>query len=455
VANKEAWRMHTLARRGAHVADGVAPPRGIAGERWLRTFATAAQQICAASLGATDPALAIAQAIDETSARLRCGRSSAAEILIDHAMGDPQMASVSPGLAVHAHLALVAGAIGSRDAFLWLQTETGALMRLAALRNTDGWESVEALASLTCDLTEPFAVRNEGSEIGVRICQRGVCQGVLVLTDVDETQAATAETLAPATAKRLSVVLERWHLLNRNQTREQALLKASEKRMARLGYDLHDGPLQEIASLAAEIGFVRADIEPLVRDSARAAIKDGFESLIEQAARLEQAVRGIAQSLETSALRRESLDVLIRREIAGFQRRTGIATVCRLGGELVGLTESQRIALYRVVQEALTNVREHSDASRVAVELLSDAGGVKLTISDNGQGFDVPTELEAAARRGRLGLIGIAERIRLLGGLFRISSMPGCGTTLALSLAPWSPIAPPADQTTPSPYYFS
>jgi signal transduction histidine kinase len=452
--------MKTLARRKARAAratDGVAPPHAIAGERWLRTFAAAAETICEASLGSADPDLAIAQTIDETSAVLRCPRSTTAEVLLELAMGDPRLASVSPGLAAQAHLALVAAATASDDAVLWARTETGTLVRLAALHDPAGGEGTDALAALASDLAEPIAVRTDGNQMAVRICRRGVCQGVLVLIAGDEPYDAAAETLALATAGRLSIVLERWHLLDWNQAREQALLKASEKRMVRLGYDLHDGPLQEIASLAAEIGFVRADIAPFVQESARPAINDGFENLIEQAARLEQAMRGIAQSLETSALRRESLDVLIHREVAAFERRTGIATVCHLDGELVSLTESQRIALFRAVQEALTNVREHSHASRVAVELLSDTEGVTLTITDNGRGFDVPTELEAAAGRGRLGLIGIAERIRLLGGLFRVSSVPGSGTTLAMSLAPWSPIAPLADQTAPAalPYYFS
>lgn len=457
MANAETAQLKTTAGllpRSSRAADDHAP-RAFMGERWLHVFQMATESICDAIVNSAEPYPAIAKTIDDAAKALRCRRSKMAETLVAHAMGDPRLSSLSPVFAAQAHLILVAAAAGAGDAFLWVRRETGKLMRVAALREEADWDNAEVLARLVGESPHPFAVWNSAEGTAVRICRRDACQGVFVLTAVGETEPGTTEALTAAAAKQLSMVLERWHLLDWSQAREQALLKSSEKKMVRLGYDLHDGPLQEIAALANEIKFLRADIEPLVLQEARGAVSEGFENLIEQVAGLEQTMRGIAQSLETATLRRESLDVLVRRETAEFERRTGVTIETSLDGDLTGLTESQRIALYRVVQEALTNVREHSHASRVSVKLTSDKDGVALTISDDGRGFEMATELDAAARRGRLGLIGIAERIRLLGGVLRLSSEPGRGTTLTVTLAPWLPPASFAEQDTTAPPYFS
>jgi signal transduction histidine kinase len=90
-------------------------------------------------------------------------------------------------------------------------------------------------------------------------------------------------------------------------------------------------------------------------------------------------------------------------------------------------------ALYRIVQEALNNVIKHARANRVSVELAQPDGHVKLTIADDGQGFD-PSAPPAPGQDGGLGLVGIRERVDHLGGTFSIASAPGHGTTVAVVL---------------------
>jgi signal transduction histidine kinase len=91
------------------------------------------------------------------------------------------------------------------------------------------------------------------------------------------------------------------------------------------------------------------------------------------------------------------------------------------------------------VQEGLANVREHSGATHVTVALGRVADGVRLVVADDGAGFDVPQTVVASARRGRLGLVGMSERVRLLGGAFSLSSAPGEGTEIRVSLPEWRP----------------
>ena len=106
-------------------------------------------------------------------------------------------------------------------------------------------------------------------------------------------------------------------------------------------------------------------------------------------------------------------------------------------GDLCDLTDSQKIVLFRVVQEALSNVRKHSEAGRVSVALRSKRSFVELTVTDDGCGFD-PRLLET----DRLGLAGISERVRLLGGAVEIETTPGHGTTVRATLPQWRPSTP-------------
>ena len=106
------------------------------------------------------------------------------------------------------------------------------------------------------------------------------------------------------------------------------------------------------------------------------------------------------------------------------------------------MSASQRIALLRVLQEALSNIRQHSGGRRVLVTLCDQGGeGVWIEIRDDGHGFD-PAELRPAAPGvGGLGLPGMRARLRLLGGQLQIQSRPGGPTTLKATLPHWQPTA--------------
>jgi len=105
------------------------------------------------------------------------------------------------------------------------------------------------------------------------------------------------------------------------------------------------------------------------------------------------------------------------------------------------MTASQRIALYRILQEGLANVREHSKAKHVRIRVHGGPNGTEAEITDDGRGFEVAKTLITAAKRGRLGLVGMGERVRLLGGRFDVDSRPGGPTTLKLVLPRWRPVA--------------
>jgi signal transduction histidine kinase len=142
--------------------------------------------------------------------------------------------------------------------------------------------------------------------------------------------------------------------------------------------------------------------------------------IVEQTLRM---VRNIAMLLRPSMLDDLGLSPALAWLIREISRSSGMEIEADIDAALDGLPDTHRTCLYRVVQEALTNVSKHAGAHKVAVSLKAMGGWVVGTIADNGCGFDT-----GAIRRDGLGLVGMDERIRELGGHFRVVSIAGQGT---------------------------
>jgi signal transduction histidine kinase len=209
---------------------------------------------------------------------------------------------------------------------------------------------------------------------------------------------------------------------------------AAERRLARLAYDLHDGPLQELVALAEEVRLAAIQIDGVVPEADRTRVRGRFQDIEARLVSLEEALREIAQgSRSASSVGREPLEDAVRAQIATLEE-TGIAVDFQSEGNLEELTDSQKIALIRVVQEGLTNVRKHSGARSVSVELRGTPEATELTIRDDGEGFD-----PSGIGRDRLGLAGVEARVRMLGGSVEIDSTPKKGATLIVRLPQWRP----------------
>jgi signal transduction histidine kinase len=233
----------------------------------------------------------------------------------------------------------------------------------------------------------------------------------------------------------IGMVLERQALLDRGASRERSLVQASERRLASVAFDLHDGPLQDLAVVAAQAGGLRRDIGRVVDEPAtRAGL---LEQLAEVQARLvsvERDVRSLCHSLQSDGMLKRPFAEVIAGEGEAFTERTGIPADVEVSGEVDHVGGAQRIALLRIVQECLSNVREHANAGRVRLCVSVSPSHVEASVSDDGRGFEVERTLVAAARRGRLGLVGVHERARLLGGVCGVQSRPGGPTKIAVVL---------------------
>jgi two-component system sensor histidine kinase DegS len=103
-------------------------------------------------------------------------------------------------------------------------------------------------------------------------------------------------------------------------------------------------------------------------------------------------------------------------------------------GQQFPMSQEHELALYRITQEALANIRRHAHATGVTVELSFGSGGVKLEVVDDGKGFEEPSSLTDFAQHDHFGLLGIQERVWAVGGSLSIQSSPGRGTRLIVTI---------------------
>lgn len=218
----------------------------------------------------------------------------------------------------------------------------------------------------------------------------------------------------------------------------QSRLAASERRLTRLGYDLHDGPLQQLLLLAEDLELFRAQLAGVLGAAPEAAVLSGrLDDLAARMLALEDGLRRVSGAATANEHRPCAFEEALREIVDAFAVRTGIVPELACEGDFGSVSESQRLAVLGVVGEALNNVREHGEASAVSIFLALGDDGLVARVRDDGRGFDVERELVRAARSGHMGLAGMHERVRLLDGRCRVESRPGGPTVVSLALPHW------------------
>jgi len=196
-----------------------------------------------------------------------------------------------------------------------------------------------------------------------------------------------------------------------------------------LAQEIHDGPMQELSSviLLMEL-YKRVRLEDVGRaDEELARAK-------EQALDCLQELRHFAYDLRLTDLEKLSLLDELRRYTVEFQKRTGISVDLQVDGLKKEIPVGVKKNLYRIAQEALTNIRRHAKASEVKVLLHCTDDQLEMSVEDNGRGFVLQEALERAHLEKRFGLLGMQERAYLMGGSLETETAPGRGTTLKVVL---------------------
>ena len=251
-----------------------------------------------------------------------------------------------------------------------------------------------------------------------------------------------ARALLGETAPMLAALVERDALLASNAETERALLEASERKLTRLGFDLHDGPIQDVAVLAEDLRLFRDQLDAVLAPRGKRKLLHGrIEDLDAQLVALDAELRRLSGEVQAaSVLLNRPFRAALHDRVRAFSARTGIKPAVTVAGDTESMSTSQQIALLNIIQEALSNTREHAKATQVQIRVCVDDVGVRAKVVDDGRGFDLESTLMGAARQGRIGLLGMNERVRLLGGQCRIDSRPGGPTTVSVALERWLPL---------------
>jgi signal transduction histidine kinase len=222
-------------------------------------------------------------------------------------------------------------------------------------------------------------------------------------------------------------------LANRLQQLSRSLLTVQEEERRHLSRELHDEFGQLLAAITLHLHAAKS-----VAGVAAQSNLDESMALVQRAG---AQVRSLALELRPTILETGGLDTTLRWLAEQHQQRTG--TITEVVGHLGDVPSDLAIACFRVVQEAMTNVVRHARAQHVWIELNQNDVRLELVLRDDGVGFDVTSTLDRAATGANLGLLGMRERVEILGGQLEIDSQPGRGTRIHISL--------PLTETTTSP----
>jgi two-component system sensor histidine kinase DegS len=208
------------------------------------------------------------------------------------------------------------------------------------------------------------------------------------------------------------------------------VLAAQEEERKRIARELHDDAGQSLLLLTHRLDAIASD----PRNKLSEPVQEELTQLHSLAVETLGGLRRYAQELRPAILDDLGLVAALEWMADNLITENGIDVDVQLdmqGGEL---PHEAQLALFRIAQEALSNIRRHAQASKVVIRLESAAGRLRMLITDNGKGFEVPVQITDLSIGGKLGLIGMQERAQLLRGTLSIQSELGKGTTVTVDI---------------------
>ena len=287
----------------------------------------------------------------------------------------------------------------------------------------------DALAeSLGTPVVEVCALEVSGRIAGVLVAlgRRPFDESARRLLETYSSQVAVALVNARAIAAERQIVREaseREVAAARERAEADALrreIEAQEAERTRIARELHDEAGQVLTALALHLRALENDVDS-------DAIRDRLVALRRSVGEASSGIRELAVRLRPPALTALGLVEAIQ-EQADQVREAGLTVEVDLRGITPDLPDQVQTALFRVVQEALTNAARHSQANNISVVASAVEGRLRLVVEDDGTGFD------PAAPTGHLGLAGIRERVAMIGGQLRIESSRGAGTAVVVDV---------------------
>jgi signal transduction histidine kinase len=251
-----------------------------------------------------------------------------------------------------------------------------------------------------------------------------------LLRRVDELEGVVADNSGTGETANASATSERaLHELS------SKILAAQEQERRRIASDLHDGVAQTLGVVKYS---VESRIAQLERDNPGLDLRQ-FESVIDQIREAVDDIRKISRNLSPSVLDEFGICVAIDMLCRDFESEVPAINIdCRACVDEIGLPEIVKVAIYRVVQEALNNIQKYASARQVEVAVAAGDDELSLLIRDDGEGFDAAEVLLGSDQQRGMGLVSMKERVEVTGGTFQLESSPGKGTAI---VATWPRLA--------------
>ena len=252
------------------------------------------------------------------------------------------------------------------------------------------------------------------------------------LRQAHEQLADRAKQLQTLVKSRTAKLAESNEQLRREMAEREALrrklLHAQEEERRRIARELHDQMGQNLTAL-------NVGLKSLLDRQSRSGLGSRVQRLQELATQTARDLHRVAVELRPAALDELGLVKAIRTLIETWSTRYRIDVDFEAGQyKAAGISSEIETILYRIIQEALNNVAKHSGATRVAIVLRRSAGQVHAIIEDDGRGFDARVASQSGNGSGRLGLLGVQERLGMVGGNFKVESAPERGATLLVRI---------------------
>jgi len=203
------------------------------------------------------------------------------------------------------------------------------------------------------------------------------------------------------------------------------ITKACEEERLRIAGELHDSTVQSLITVLHQLENFLYDQPNLPVHKVREiwAIREHVRDILQE-------LRSLSRDLRPSILDDLGLVAAVRWTVRELEAEHGIQSGLQVCGVERRFSKEAELNFFRIVQEALRNIGKHSHASKAEVVIEFEDHKTTVTIRDNGVGFESPKEISAVSRSGKLGLVGMQERVRLLGGVLEIKSEPGKGTSV-------------------------
>jgi signal transduction histidine kinase len=297
----------------------------------------------------------------------------------------------------------------------------------------------EAGSVLSRELDDPIEIDIGGHTLGVPLLSKQRVIGSVVFSVMPNTAPFTQRDLAliVAIAGQLSIAIENASLYQDAQERDAMrgelltqVVEAQEKERQRIARELHDSTGQSLTALGLGLAAIN---DNLYRNTDMAAWQ--LQELRTLNSQTLQDVHNLVTDLRPSLLDNLGLVAALRSQVQAFRKRTGVQASFSLTGEKQRTDPKIELTIYRIAQEALTNIAKHARATEVKVRLIVRPERLCLRIRDNGRGFDPDKVLDSSQKhREAWGLLGMQERVSLIGGHFFIRSRKDVGTVIQICI---------------------